>query len=299
MASSAQATNVISLLTDLNDFIDSIPSDATPYLDLEGKNLSRNGTITIITILVYPTKVMKLIDVQTLGSAAFATASIHGKTLKTVLEDPLISKCLWDVCNDADALWAHYKVRLAVVTDIQLLENASRVGDKTYVRGLDTCFEKDLSLGFMELHGWVRTKRVVKTRMTNDVFSRRPLDAETEKYCLNDVLHLPALQDTYTKRIDSRWMKKAMDESARRVAEACYPEYEPQSENKKPRPWGSGYEITPLKIDEWLGRYEEDGIDAMLKELLGRDDCDNWSEDERLNSEDVAWDGTFDSCWEH
>ncbi|CZR44199.1 uncharacterized protein FPRO_13978 [Fusarium proliferatum ET1] len=243
MASTAQATNVISSVTDLKDFIDSIPLGATLYLDLEGKNLSRNGTITIITILVHPTKVTKLIDVQTLGSAAFTTASTHGKTLRTVLEDPLISKCLWDVRNDADALWAHYKVRLAGVTDIQLLENASRVGGKTYIRGLNTCVEKDLRLGFMELHGWARTKRAVTTRMADDVFSRRPLDAETEKYCINDVLHLPALQDTYTKRLDSRWMKKVMDESARRVVEACSPGYEPQSENKKLGPWGSGWGV--------------------------------------------------------
>lgn len=243
MTSSAQATNVISSLTDLKDFIDSIPSGATLYLDLEGKNLSRNGTITIITILVHPTKVTKLIDVQTLGSAAFTTPATNRKTFKTILEDPLVSKCLWDVRNDAYALWVHYKVRLACVTDIQLLENASRVGGKTYVRGLNTCVEKDLRLGFMELHGWARTKRAVTTRMTNDVFSRRPLDAETEKYCMNDVLHLPALQDTYTKRLDSRWMKKAMDESARRVVEACSPEYEPQSENKKLGPWGSGWGV--------------------------------------------------------
>ncbi|KAG7405291.1 hypothetical protein Forpe1208_v014814 [Fusarium oxysporum f. sp. rapae] len=233
MASSAQAANVISLLTDVKGFIDSIPSSATLYLDLEGKSLSRNGTITIITILVLPTEITKLIDVQTLGSAAFTTPATNGKTVKAILEDPQISKCLWDVRNDADALWAHYRVRLAGVTDIQLLENASRIGDKTYVRGLDTCVEKDLRLGFMELHRWIGTKRAVKTRMADDIFSRRPLSAEVEKYCINDVVHLPALQDTYTKRINSQWMKKAMHESARRVVEACSPEYKPQSENKK------------------------------------------------------------------
>ncbi|KAF5663320.1 3' 5' exonuclease [Fusarium circinatum] len=247
MASSAQGANMISSLTDLESFIDSISSGATLYLDLEGKNLSRNGTITIITTLVHPTKVTKLIDVHTL--------------------DPLISKCLWDVRNDADALWAHHKVRLAGVTDIQLLENASRVGDKTYIRGLDICVEKDLRLGFMELHAWVRTKRAVRTRMANDVFSRHPLDSETEQYCINDVLHLPALQDTYKKRIDSQWMKKVMDESARRVVEACSPEYEPQSENKKLGPWGPGLGVKTLSIDEYLERWEDARIDALQEEF--------------------------------
>ncbi|KAF5649425.1 3' 5' exonuclease [Fusarium sp. NRRL 52700] len=233
MASSAKAPNVISSLTVLKDFIDSIPSGATLYVDLEGKSLGRHGTITIITILAHPTKVTRFIDIQTLGSSAFTTPTATGNTLKAILEDPLISKCLWDVRNDADALWAHYKVRLAGVTGMQLLENGSRYGDKAYVRGLDVCVEKDLGLGFMELHRWVGTKRAIKTRMADDIFSRRPLDVQTEKYCINDVVHLPALRDTYTKRIDNKWMKKAMDESARRVVEACSPEYELQSENKK------------------------------------------------------------------
>ena len=145
---------------------------------------------------------------------------------------------------------AHYKVRLAGVTNIQLLENASRVGDKTYVRGLDSCVEKDLRLGFMELHRWIGTKQAVKIRMADNIFSRRPLNAEAKEYCINDVVHLPALQDTYTKRINRQWMKKAMHESARRVVEACSPEYKPQSKNKRLGPWGSGSGIKTLTMDE-------------------------------------------------
>ncbi|KAF5582255.1 3' 5' exonuclease [Fusarium pseudocircinatum] len=142
---------VIPSLTSLTDFITFIPLGATLYLDLEGKSLSRNGTITIITIFVKPTEAIGLIDLQTISSAAFTTPNVFGNTLKAILKNPLMPKCLGDVRNDADALWAHYKVRLAGVTDIQFLENASRVGDKTYVRGLDACVEKDLGLGFMEL----------------------------------------------------------------------------------------------------------------------------------------------------
>ena len=35
---------------------------------------------------------------------SFTTASDDGKTLKSILEDPDIPKCLWDVLNDVDAL---------------------------------------------------------------------------------------------------------------------------------------------------------------------------------------------------
>ncbi|KAF5588302.1 3' 5' exonuclease [Fusarium pseudoanthophilum] len=274
-ASTAKAANVISSLTDLKDFIDSIPSGATLYLDLEGKSLSRNGTLTIMTILVHPTKATRLIDVQTLGSAAFTTPGTNGKTIKAILEDPQISKCFWDVRNDADALWAHYKVRLAGVTDIQLLENASRTGGRTYVRGLDTCVEKDLGLGFMELHRWVGTKKAIKTRMADDIFSRRPLDVQTESYCINDVVHLPALQVTYTKRINSQWKKKVMDESARRVVEACSPEYEPQSEKKKLGPWGSESGTKTLTMDKYLEKYDDERINSMEKDMFCDSDYDD------------------------
>ncbi|KAG9495807.1 hypothetical protein J7337_012365 [Fusarium musae] len=274
-APSVKAGNVISSLTVLKGFIDSIPADATLYLDLEGKSLSRNGTLTIITILVHPTKVTRLIDVQTLGSAAFTTPGTNGKTIKTILEDPQISKCLWDVRNDADALWAHYKVRLAGVTDIQLLENASRITDRTYVRGLETCVENDLKLGFAELHRWTLTKRTGKSCIVGDIFSVRPLDTLAKEYCVNDVVHLPALQVTYTKRMNSQWMKRAMDESARRVDEACSPEYKPQSEKKKLRPWGPGSGIKELTMDDWLEKFDDDRINSMENDMFCDSDYDD------------------------
>ena len=93
---------------------------------------------------------MRLIDVLVLGKSAFTTAS-----------NPDIPKCAWDVRNDADALWALYHVGLAGVTDIQLFENASRAGDKTYIRGLDKSVQFDLKLGFMEIHRWIRTKKEI------------------------------------------------------------------------------------------------------------------------------------------
>ncbi|OTB17086.1 hypothetical protein K445DRAFT_288162 [Daldinia sp. EC12] len=237
MATLIPSPTLVSSLSDLRVFLSSITSSSSLYLDLEGKSLSRNGTLTIITALVYPANVTSLIDIQTLEAFAFTTASPNGKTFKAILEDPLIPKYLWDVRNDADALWAHYQVRLAGVTDIQLLENATRKGPKTYVTGLNKGIERDLNLRYMEKQHWIQTKKEVTATMPDDIFARRPLDTKTIQYCANDVVHLPALHQTYARRIDSQWMRKVMDESARRVADACSPTYEPQSETKKFGPW--------------------------------------------------------------
>jgi hypothetical protein len=114
-------------------------------------------------------------------------------------------------------------------------------------------------------------------------------------------MYLPALLDVYTKNIKSQWMEKAIDESARRVADACGPAYEPQSESKKLGPWGSGLDKRILTMDEWLDKWEEDRMDAMQQDMFGYDDyndLDDYSDDYPMNSKDAAWDDTFDSCWE-
>ena len=265
---------LISSLPDLLDFLSSIPSSSTLYLDLEGKNLSRTGTLSLMTVLVHSTQATSNIDVQTLGNSTFTAPNANGKTLKTILENPHTPKYFWDFRNDADALWAHHRVRLAGVTDVQLLENASRAEDKTYLHGLDRCMGRDLGLKSMDLDRWSETKREVQALMPHDIFARRPLDAKTVQYCANDVEHLPALHDVYTKRIDREWRSKVMEESARRVAEACGPAYEPHSEKKRMGPWGSGLGRTLLTPDGWLDTWEDENMDAMERDMLGEHDDD-------------------------
>jgi exonuclease 3'-5' domain-containing protein 1 len=297
MTTSALTPTLISSVPELEAFLSSIPPSSTLYLDLEGNCLSRHGTISLIAVLIYPQRVMRLIDVIVLGEQAFTTASNNGKTLKSILEDPDIPKCAWDVRNDADALWALYHVGLAGVTDIQLLENASRAGDKTYIRGLDKSVQSDLRLGFMEINRWIRTKKEVQSLMPADVFAARPIDAKTVQYCVNDVIHLPDLHALYLRRIEGDWLARAMEKSALRVAEAHSPEYEPQSPTKKLGPWGSGTEKRFVALDNMLEDLEE----HLERDMFGDDDdvgyydYDDWS----TNAADGAFcPEALDSCWD-
>jgi exonuclease 3'-5' domain-containing protein 1 len=141
-----------------------------------------------------------------LGKLAFITASKDGKTLKSIFENPNISKYLWDVWNDTDALWALYYVGLAGVTDIQLLENTSRTGNKTYVCRLDKSIQFDLKLGFIEINRWIRTKKEVVSLMAANVFASWLMDAKIVQYCTNDVIHLPDLYTLYLKHIQGNWL---------------------------------------------------------------------------------------------
>ncbi|CZR66873.1 uncharacterized protein PAC_16774 [Phialocephala subalpina] len=285
--SASTPTTLISSITELSAFLSSISPSDSFYIDLEGNNLSRHGTISLITILIHPSRSVRIIDILTLGPSAFTT---------TPLEDPTIPKYLWDVRNDADALWALYNVGLAGVTDIQLLENASRIGDRKYVRGLDKCVQFDLNLGFMERERWLRTKQDVKNIMDANIFDVRPMAPKTIQYCTNDVMHLPDLHTLYLARMEGDWLAKAMNESAERVVEAHSPEYDPQSDTKKLGPWGGSTESRGYSMEDMFDRWEDDIAHDDMMGYYDNDYDDDWG---GTNAVDGAFDAeAFDSCWD-
>lgn len=280
MATSVSESVVIEDIHKLQAFLSTIRTSDTLYLDFEGFNLSRHGTISVITILVHPSNEIRLIDVVMLGSQAFSTASKDGKTLRSVLKDQNVLKYIWDVRNDADALWSKYGVGIAGVIDIQLLENASRPDDRTYVHSLEKSVQNDLRLGFMNTNRWLRIKQDIQKLMSSDIFSVRPMDTQTIKYCQNDVMHLPGLLLTYTSRIKPEWLTKVKDESTRRAAEARSPECDPQSDRKKLGPWSSSSEKRTLTIDQMCELMEEEREEAIARDLFGyEDDWDDYDDD--------------------
>ncbi|KAK5683856.1 hypothetical protein LTS10_003719 [Elasticomyces elasticus] len=126
-----------------------VPSTPTMYIDLEGVQLSRDGTLSILTLLVdegTAEKQVYLIDIHSLGAKAFDTAGTKQKTMKDILQDDAIPKVFFDIRNDSDALFAHFGVKMAGVEDVQLMENATRTTTKQrrLVSGLAKCIEQNV-----------------------------------------------------------------------------------------------------------------------------------------------------------
>lgn len=115
--SSSDPLNLISAVPELETFSLLSPSSRL-YLDLEGHCLSQHGTISPITIVVHPQKVVRIIDILLWEKPAFTTASNNGKTRKSILENPDITKCAWDIWNDAPALWALYHISLLATLEM-------------------------------------------------------------------------------------------------------------------------------------------------------------------------------------
>ncbi|KAI1160688.1 ribonuclease H-like protein [Nemania serpens] len=197
------------------------------YIDLEGVNLSRRGTISILQIHIRTTSQNYVVDVMKLGEAAFLTqGSRTVNTLKSILESPSIPKVFFDVRNDSDALYSHYGIELQGIQDLQLMEFATRTHRKTFVCGLKKCIEKDLPMTNTERHDWMMAKEeglelfAPEKGGSYEVFNQRPLPEKIRIYCVQDVHYLPRLWDLYNRKLTGGWKTKVQDATEDRVVQS-------------------------------------------------------------------------------
>ncbi|KAK4665458.1 hypothetical protein QC763_0062660 [Podospora pseudopauciseta] len=221
--------NLIDTATAMSALVDIFDGQPTTppslYIDLEGVNLSRHGTISILQICVLPRRQAYLADIHILGEKAFcAPSSATGRTFKDILESETIPKVFFDVRNDSDALFSHFQTRLAGVQDLQLMELATRTFPRRFVCGLARCIERDVSLSATEKSPWLATKER-GTRLfaperggSYQVFNERPLHVEIRLYCVQDVHLLPRLWAHYDGKLTGVWEGRVREASRDRVA---------------------------------------------------------------------------------
>ena len=211
----------------LESFLNDLPLDSNRprlFIDLEGNSLSRRGTLSLITILVEPRHTVHLIDVHVLGKQAFTVASATGTTLKTLLQSVSIAKVFFDIRHDSDALYSLYGVSVGGIEDLQLMELASRPGNKSAVSSLSKCIERDAAISTAEKRAWKAVKEEGKALFDRArggsyaVFDQRPLSPEVERYAVQDVVHIPSLYEKYDGMLTEEWRKKVQLETLARVA---------------------------------------------------------------------------------
>ena len=240
--------SVVSLI----DRLEHIPTQPPSlYLDVEGVNLSRHGSISVVQLFVLPKNHVFLIDVFVLGKEAFSTSNGSGTNLRSILESALVPKVFFDVRNDSDALFAHFQISLQGIQDIQLLENATRSYTKDRVVGLATCIERDAQLTREASTAWKATKERGRLHFdpmfggSYQIFNHRPMLHEIIEYCTQDVSYLPRLWRIYTQKISKKWMRKVDDETRERVRDSQTASYEPHGRHKTRSPWAK-----PAKFDQ-------------------------------------------------
>ncbi|KAK4906167.1 hypothetical protein LTR49_024653 [Elasticomyces elasticus] len=222
------------------------------YVDLEGNNLSRSGTVSLVTILLEPEREVYLVDVTTLGRDAFTTAGEGGRTLKSVLESRDIVKVFFDIRNDSDALFGLYEIRVAGIEDLQLMELASRNFSKRHVNGLAKCIERDSTIPFVERRRWQSVKDNGKHLFDPQkggsyaVFDQRPLSKDILEYCTQDVTFMPHLRDTYRRKLCDAWWRKIETETEERIQLSQSPTFRGKGQHmaQSPPEWLSWHPTT-------------------------------------------------------
>lgn len=234
MASTSTNPTILAVLSrgGLQKALDICGRKPTLYIDLNGRHVSRNGKISVMTIYEPIDNTVCLIDIRVLGHKAFEARLGHHHSLKMILESPRITKVFFDVRNDADALYKHYNISLQGVCDIQLIELGARTGSKKYVSGLEKCINMDSSLSARQKVEWLRCREKVKA-----VGNPRFRSQDFEKYCAGQVIWLPELFQRYDGKLDPYWRLKVelATEDRLKMVKSAY--YDPESAYKVRGPW--------------------------------------------------------------
>lgn len=196
------------------------------YVDLEGVNLSRHGTISVIQIFVLPLNITYVIDVYRLEDKAFSQPSLTGCTLKEILESAFIPKVFFDVRSDSDALYSLFGINLAGVQDLQLMELATRDFSRKLVSSLAKCIERDAPMTSSEKIEWKVAKEKGRRLFSPaeggsfEVLNARPLLAEIMQYCVQDVQFLARLWLEYSQRLTPFWASRVEEEVEKRIKDS-------------------------------------------------------------------------------
>jgi exonuclease 3'-5' domain-containing protein 1 len=267
-------------LRSLLDDVTSLPtSPPSLFLDFEGDNLGRHGSISIISLFVAPRNAVYLVDVHCLGGEAFTIAN-NNVSFKAILESSTIPKVFFDVRNDSDALFNLYQVSLNGVKDIQLMELGCRPGpesSKKYVADLAKCVAKSSAIPDPQRQDWQRVKqdaaRLFDTQKHGflHIFSKRPLRSEIEQYCIQNVIVLPGLHDVYDAKLrrpsEKFWQVQVQQATKDRIK--LSQTLQEQDGSKTLGPW-SEWEIEQA-VEEW-------NEDVMFN-AMHEDEDDDWNED--------------------
>ncbi|KAK8097765.1 3'-5' exonuclease [Apiospora kogelbergensis] len=242
-------------VSDVVGRLSAVTRDDCLYVDLEGVDLSRYGTVSLLIIYCPTARQIFVLDVFMLQAAAFDTQGPgdSGLSIRGILESKEYCKAFFDVRNDSDALFHHYGVGLRNVEDLQLMENATRPdGQRNIINGLAKSMGWRGILSRAERAQWDRCKTAGKamfnpaTGGSFDVFNARPLDPAILSYCVGDVYYLPRLRKKHWGSLSQAWRLKLQKATQARVLESQQKDFDPHSIDKIRSPWEDPLDWVPL-----------------------------------------------------
>ncbi|RBQ81390.1 hypothetical protein FVER14953_11698 [Fusarium verticillioides] len=130
--------NLLDDLTDIPKFKPRL------FITLEGNYIGHETRISIMQIYNAVSHRVYLIDVYWLSATTFWRVNSNSRmtTLKGILESKDIIKVFFDVKKNSDALYSEFKIKLAGVHDLQLMELLAS-GSPHRLSDIEDCFWRD------------------------------------------------------------------------------------------------------------------------------------------------------------
>jgi exonuclease 3'-5' domain-containing protein 1 len=197
-------TTIVDNLEDAKRVIERITRESNTVLglDLEGVNLGRGGTITLVQISTKDQEVF-IFDV-------YRTLRIMEEVLKPILESPDIFKVIHDCVNDSCALFFNHQIRLDGVLDTQVAHCIIQQQDSVKSASKN----KSSSMNaLLEIYGACSLPINGKKDSMKKVYRRnqhfwatRPLTQEMIIYAASDVFALVPLMDVMSSMIREEYV---------------------------------------------------------------------------------------------
>ncbi|KAK3369513.1 hypothetical protein B0T24DRAFT_596251 [Lasiosphaeria ovina] len=276
----------------------------------------------ILAIHVLPTNRTYLVNVNMLGDKAFSTRGENGLSLKDILQHPAVPKVFFDVRLDSFSLWNHFRIRLASVGDIQIVERETRwpiqkrhhFRDKrkwltTLLLTLTSCIVRTAPL-----HPWYKfltddelmhlgrsLGRVREDGSSSDFRDQRPLSDLATLYLVQPIRAMPKLWAHYIGAVENKEsrckMKKSdfADLTARRIRFTQQPEYSLMSNTTPVPEWSNPknkkyflpfYRTTKLASNQHITQRNEDVEYSELGMIDEVDQKDDAGEEDEVSQKD-------------
>tara|TARA_R110002060_G_scaffold23697_4_gene32194 strand:- start:879 stop:1880 length:1002 start_codon:yes stop_codon:yes gene_type:complete len=304
-------STIIDSKADLLPLLDSIVNVATDppslYFSLEGFDLGRHGSVSILSLHIAPTKGTYLIDVHALGGGAFSTTNSSGVSLKTILESTTIPKVVFDIRNASHALFRLFQVSVESIKDLQLMELATRTGSRELVSSLAMCIERHSPISAAAKTEWHLTKERYNKLVDPErggrpqALNERPPKPEIIQYCRQNVMLLPALYNVYNTKLrqpgEAFWRITVRDTTKDRIKLSQSPGYDGYSK-RSAHGWNDHTIETEMESwneylmmedragthvlnenDEWVPAPSYDFEDFLNEEDQYYDDDNDWGND--------------------
>lgn len=216
-----------------------LDKETTLYIDMKGPALGRQGSISILTILLQPQRRLFAFDIFVMSKEAFSVTCVHGLSLANLLESTRISKTMFDARSCSDALFGLFGIQMRSVEELQLFELLARSSSRKYLNGLAQCVKKDPSLPLQDQAQWCMTRQLIRQSFlpscggNEGLYTERPLREELALYCIHDISVFHGLREHFRPLQTHEMRKKAREATAARIQNTFSKDYSGQGEHMK------------------------------------------------------------------